>query len=666
MTTPNIEGININTQINEIKDIFESDKIASEINSAVMTKKHQYEKIVSGMEDSYKKDYAGKLSRLKKFFSSSKKQDYESFKFKVAEYIEKFKTIKEKVYNDLKNNKRIIAPDTASKKITQEIYFQQRKLESVDDEIDALNSAISKREEKIKLWRQGLHPARFDIDENKAKKEIDRLDGEMFALGEEIKNTKSDDDKKEKEQELECLKLERAIYNTFEENEKQIRELEEKHKSELESLNGSIFSGKIAPEEAPKQLELLSDKHRSEMDELIEKQKAGANQQDDTVKKAISKFIDHLKSKKEEDEKKREDLKKLQEDITKVIKGLKEKRKSFVDNNKGVPVLFSNLIKCLENCVARLQKLQKAFGKESSKKINASSTKQSIFGFAGPEPDSAAVSDSAARARAYVSLTESDKAKKSENVKKYNAAVKKFTWLRLVFSDSAKKKIDDINELAKVHRRKLSITDDWLINYIKIELYSDVFYNSRINFLSGEEEVPEDFDNIYNLAKQYYKKNTAICDMLCGNQKLDMSNLYVYDLNLFNLNPLGHLENHGGKFSVKIPKNYSSAHTKYLRCINATSKLTTDYYSALQKCCDIAKSENLKDMYDHDRGRSQLGVMWCIVDSSKNVIAGPSCGKDKVGTINNDKKNEPARKEVELVIRASNIAGGWLNINNFS
>ncbi len=485
----------------------------------------------------------------------------------------------------------------------------------------------------------------------------------MIALGEEIKNTKSDDDKKEKEQELECLKLERAIYNTFEENEKQIRELEEKHKSELESLNESISSGKIAPEEAPKRLESLSDKHRSEMDGLIEKQKAGANQQDDTVKIAISKFIGYLRTKNIDDENKRQDLKRLQEDITKVIKGLKEKRRGCVDDNKDVPVSFSKLIICLEKCIAKLQKLQNAFIKKGSFKPPKETY---TIGFAGPEPDSAAVSDSAALARAHGSLTESEKAKKSKNIKKYNAAVKKLIWLRSVFSDSAKKKIDDINKLAKVQRRKLSITDDWLINYIKIEPYSDVFYNSRISFLSGEEEVPEDFDNIYNLAKQHYKENTAICNMLCGNQKFDMSNLYVYDLNLFNLNPLAHLENHGGKFSVKIPKNYSSACTKYLRCINATSKLTTDYYSALQKCYDIANGENLEDMYDHDSGHSKLGVMWCIVDSSKNVIAGPSCGKDKVGTINNDKKNEPARKEVELVIRASNIAGGWLNINNFS
>lgn len=661
MTTPNIEGININTQINEIKHIFELKEIG-DINSAVMTKKHQYEKIVSGMEDLYKKDYAGKLSRLKKFFSSSKKQDYENFKSQVAEYIEKFNSIKEKIYNELKNNERIIAPDAASKKITQNIFFQQRKLESVDDEIDALNSAISKREEKIKLWRQGLHPARFDIDENKATKEMARLKGAIDALSKEIKNTTSDEYKNEKMEELECLNLECEIYNTFHisftENEKQIHELGDRYAKNIHELGENP---QLSTDAKEKQLELLATTYESDLKKLRESQKANANKLDDDIKKAISKFIDHLKSKKEEDEKKREDLKKLSKEITTVIKGLKEKRKSFVDNNKDVPVLFSNLIKCLENCVARLQKLQKAFGKESSKKINASSTKQSMFGFAGPEPDSAAVSDSAARARAHVSLTESDKAKKSENVKKYNAAVKKFTWLRLVFSDSAKEKIENINKLAQnqgCNVKKLSVTDDWNKNYSKINDFfkSELFYSSRIDFLSGEKEVSDDFQEIYDYADKYYKDNKDICDILCSNKKLEMRNLYIYD------NNMGTELISGGKF--KIPANYK--YSQYLKCLARLIQTnqynnSSSYTMNLQKCSDIINGKEVTILYDHDKG-SWRSPYWVVVDNNGKSIDKPNAGE----TINKSGKNEPARKEVELVIRASNIAGGWLNLDNFS
>lgn len=663
MTTPNIEGININTQINEIKHIFELKEIG-DINSAVMTKTHQYEKIVLDMENSYKKDYSGKLSRLKKFFSSSKKQDYESFKFKVAEYIEKFKTIKEKVYNDLKNNKRIIAPDTASQKITQEIFFQQRKLESVDDEIDALNSAISKREEKIKLWRQGLHPARFDIDENKATKEMARLKGAIDALNKEIQNTISDEDKEEKEKECVCLKLEFDIYNTFhisfKEYEGKIHELGDQYEKGILELGKNHL---LSPGDKEQKLMSLATTYESNLKKLRESQKANANKLDDDIKKAISKFIDHLKSKKEEDEKKREDLKKLSKEITTVIKGLKEKRKSFVDNNKDVPVLFSNLIKCLENCVARLQKLQKAFGKESSKKINASSTKQSMFGFAGPEPDSAAVSDSAARARAHVSLTESDKAKKSENVKKYNAAVKKFTWLRLVFSDSAKEKIENINKLAQkqgCNVKKLSITDNWTENYSKINELSielpKLFYDSRIEFLSGEKEVPDKFQEIYDYADKYYKDNKDICDILCSNKKLEMRNLYIYD------NNMGTELISGGKF--KIPANYK--YSQYLKCLARLIQTnqynnSSSYTMNLQKCSDIINGKEVTILYDHDKG-SWRSPYWVVVDNNGKSIDKPNAGE----TINKSGKNELAQKEVELVIHASYIAGGWLNINNFS
>lgn len=541
MTTPNIEEIDVDDQINAIKDIFKSNKNTSEINSAVMTKTHLYEEIVSDMENSYEKDYAGKLSRLKKFFSSSKKQDYETFKFQVAEYIEKFKTIKEDVYNGLKNNERIIAPDAASKKITQDIFFQQRKLESVEDEIEDLEKKIREHEKKITNLRRELNNPRI-----------------------------SDEDKKAKNAELQNLE-------------------EEKRKNK-------------------------------------------------------EKKVELEKSKKE---------------VENYINELKEQRKTIVKSQKDIPELFSKLIKCLENCVARLQKLQKAFGKESSKKINASSTKQSMFGFAGPEPDSAAVSDIAARARAHASLTESDKAKKSENIKKYNAAVKKLTWLRLVFSDSAKKKIENINKLVKSQMcdvKKLSITDDWNENYSKINDFSELFYSSRIDFLSGEKEIPGDFQEIYNFADKYYKNNKDICYILCSNKKLEMRNLYIYD------NNMGTELISGGKF--RIPAEYS--YSQYLKCLESLIQSkqydnSSKYIMNLQKCSDIINGKEVTILYDHDKG-SCRGPYWVVVDNNGKSIDKPNAGK----TINKSITNEPAQKEVELVIRASNIAGGWLNLNNFS
>ena len=538
MTMPNIEEININTQINEIKHIFESNKSDIEINSAVMTKTYQYEKIVSGMENSYKKDYAGKLSRLKKFFSSSKKQAYENFGSLVAEYIKIFNTIKENVYNELKNNKRINAPDTASKKITQEIYFQQRKLESVDDEIEGLKKKINESEETITTLRRELNNPRI-----------------------------SDDDKKAKNTEIQNLEKEKS------ENEKEKVELE-----------------------------------------------------------------------------------KLKKEVEGNIKELKKQRTTIIASENHVPILFSQLIKCLENCIAKLQKLQNAFIKKGSFKPPKETY---TIGFAGPEPDSAAVSDSAARARAHASLTESDKAKKSENIKKYNAAVKKLTWLRLVFSDSAKEKIENINKLTQgqgCNVKKLSVTDDWNKNYSKINDFSELFYSSRIDFLSGEKEVSDDFQEIYDYADKYYKNNKDICDMLCSNQKLDMRNLYIYD------NNMGTELISGGKF--RIPAEYS--YSQYLKCLESLIQSkqynnSSSYTMNLQKCSDIINGKDVVILYDHDNG-SWGSPYWVVVDNNGKSIDKPNAGE----TINKSGKNEPAQKEVELVIRASYIAGGWLNLNNFS
>lgn len=535
MTTPNFKEINIADQVNEIKRIFESDKSDIEINSAVMTKMYQYEQIVSDIEDSYKKDYAGKFSRLKKFFSSSKKQDHENFKFHVIEYTEKFKSIKERIYNELKNNKRINAPDTDSKEITQEIYFQQRKLESVEDEIEGLEKKIKEIEKKITQLRRELNNPRI-----------------------------SDDDKKAKNTEVQNLE-------------------KEKSKNEMMKV----------------------------------------------------------------------ELEKLKKEVEGNIKELKKQRTTIIASENHVPILFSQLIKRLENCIAKLQKLQNAFIKKGSFKPPK---KTYTIGFVGPEPDGAAVSDSAARARAHASLTESDKAKKSENVKKYNVAVKKLTWLRLVFSDSAKEKIENINKLAKVQRRKLSITDDWTENYSKINNFSKLFYDSRIEFLSGEKDVPGDFQEIYDSADKYYKNNKDICDMLCSNQKLDMRNLYIYD------NNMGTELISGGKF--KIPANYK--YSQYLKCLASLIQTnqynnSSSYTMNLQKCSDIINGKEVTILYDHDKG-SWGSPYWVVVDNNGKSIGEPNAGE----TINKSITNEPAQKEVELVIRASNIAGGWLNLKNFS
>ncbi len=118
----------------------------------------------------------------------------------------------------------------------------------------------------------------------------------------------------------------------------------------------------------------------------------------------------------------------------------------------------------------------------------------------------------------------------------------------------------------------------------------------------------------------------------------------------------------GGNF--RIPANYK--YSPYLKCL--AKLIQTNQYSNsisytmnLQKCSDIINGKEVTILYDHANG-SYSGPYWVVVDNNGKIINEPNTGS----AINKSNQNEPARKEVELVIRASNIAGGWLNLKNFS
>ncbi len=540
MPIRDVREINVSEQLNAIKEYFEEEQNSDKIAKFVSLKIDAYKGKVSELYEIHKKNYDGKLNRLKKFFSSNKKQDFEGFKLFVTEYLQKFEDLYKHVYDDLKNSDRIKAPDTASKDITREIFLQQRNLEAVDDEIASLEKTIEKNKKEIIKLRKEINDPRV-TDANKSAKEADI-------------------NKKEKENE-------------------------------------------------------------------------GTNKEIDNLQKSKKEIMVHIKK-------------------------LKDQKHIIVSNANEIPKLFSTLVKCLEDCIAQLQKLCNTLNKDSKKSSDNTETKQSKFAFEGTNIDSNALQDQKRKGRLFNFLSDDSKQvvreRKSEKAKTYNAVMRKLSYVRSIYSDNAKKKLENINKLAQAQNcgvSKLSITDSWNEQYSKILQTYELLYKDRLDFLQGTKDLPADFDATYKEACELYNKNKTLCDILKNNEKLDMNGLYVYD------NNMGTEVTSGGKFKIPIGYKY----WEYVGKGYVNHDNTKVYTMNLQSCAEVAKGSDLRRLYDHDKG-SWGSPYWVIVNNSGRIDLAPNTGS----AINKSGKNDGARKEAELIIRASSIAGGWLKLDYFS
>ncbi len=185
----------------DFKKEYAPDIIAEKLIDGIEEQVNKYENIFKEIDGDYKKNYKGRLSKVGRFFSSKKKNDYEDFKSLV---LEAYCAIKELYWC------------VGSMKINNTVkYIAKMKNDNLGDGKDSIADEITEKERLLRILGTNLYKLE---KESKKKEEIERISGRIASLTSELEDLRRKHfrTKKESEKQLKNSPLYGSVYKANE------------------------------------------------------------------------------------------------------------------------------------------------------------------------------------------------------------------------------------------------------------------------------------------------------------------------------------------------------------------------------------------------------------------------------------------------------------------